>query len=396
MVDRTIAPTLQKLFRTHPVVTVTGPRQAGKTTLCQMALPELPYVNLENPDARAYAREDPRGFLRDYPDGVILDEVQRAPELPSYIQPLVDERRRNGLFILTGSQHFGMTQAISQSLAGRTAVLRLLPFSIGELERLRPVGHAEDVIYTGFYPRIHDEGLEPTQALGDYVETYLERDVRQVTEIRNLPEFQRFLALCAGRTGQLLNLTSLGNDAGVSHTTAKSWIGVLEASYILFRLTPYFTNVSKRLIKAPKLYFYDVGLAASLLGIENAAQVRTHPLKGALFENMVVAEALKYRYHRGRRANLHFYRERSGREVDLIYTLADRFAAIEAKAGETITSGYFRGLKGLGELLGDRMLASLVVYAGSESGTRSGVRFLPAAGLEAALAEIDGLGGAAP
>jgi uncharacterized protein len=271
-IPRFIAPVLKDLFRKYPVVTINGPRQSGKTTLARSVFPDLPYVNLEAPDIRTYAQEDPRGFLGAYTNGAILDEIQRVPDLLSYIQPLVDEKGRNGLFVLTGSQHFGLSEAMGQSLAGRTALLRLLPFSLGELKALGPLPETNRLLHAGLYPRIHDQGLDPAQALGDYLETYVERDVRQLLEVRNLTEFQRLVRLCAGRTGQLLNLQSLGNDADVSHTTARSWLGVLEASFIVFRFPPFFANVSKRLIRTPKLYFHDVGLAAYLMGIESWAE----------------------------------------------------------------------------------------------------------------------------
>ena len=389
IVPRTITPALLRGFSQYPVVTVTGPRQSGKTTLCRSAFPDLPYANLEAPDLRQYAREDPRGFLRDYQDGAILDEIQRAPELLSYIQVLVDEERRNGVFVLTGSQHLGLSEAIGQSLAGRTALFRLLPLSISELGRMGPLPETDDLIHSGFYPRIHDQGLNPTQALGDYLETYVERDLRQIMEVRNLPEFQRFLGLCAGRTGQLLNLQNLGSDAGVSHPTARSWLGALEASWVVFRLPPFFPNVKKRLIKTPKLYFYDVGLASYLLGIESRAQIRTHPLRGALFENMVMVEALKYRYNTGRRSNLSFYRERGGREMDLIFEMATGIAAIEVKAGETLNQGFFRGFPPLRNTLGTRVAAEVLVYGGPLAGRQKGVRFIPPSGLESALREIE-------
>ncbi len=388
-VSRTIQPVLLDLFGRYPVVTITGPRQAGKTTLCRETFPGLPYVNLEAPDIREAIASDPRAFLRRHPDGAILDEIQRVPELLSYIQPLVDERGENGLFVITGSQHFGITQAVSQSLAGRTGVLRLLPFSIAEVRELRPDASIRELMHTGFYPRIHDRGLDPTEALGSYLETYVERDVRQVTEIRNLPEFQRFIRLCAGRTGQLLNLQSLGSDAGVSHTTAKSWIGVLEASFVVFRLAPYFANVSKRLIKSPKLYFYDVGLASYLLGIESSQQLETHPLRGSLFENLVVVEALKHRLNRGRQSNLHFFREHRGHEVDLVYTHADRLAAIEIKSGETLNRDFFAGFAHARRTLGNRIAAEILVYGGGETGKRDGVLITDAAGLSPLLAELD-------
>jgi len=373
IVDRLIETKARNLFSRYPVLTVTGPRQSGKTTFCREAFPQLPYISMESPDRRDFATLDPRGFLREFGEGGILDEIQRAPDLVSYIQEHVDETRRNGIFILTGSQQFRLTEAISQSLAGRTGILRLLPFSIAEAVQLRPGIETDGMLYTGFYPRIYDQGLDPTQALGDYFETYVERDLRQISEIRNLSGFRTFVKLCAGRVGQLLNMQGLGNDAGVSHTTAREWISVLEASYIVFLLPPLHANLSKRLIKSPKLYFYDVGLAAYLLGIESTRQIFTHPLKGALFENLVVMEALKLRYNRGQRSNLHFYRDSSGNEVDLVCSFADRFAGVEIKAGATLSSDFFKGLRRLSELLPQPLAGRMLVYGGDRELMREGV-----------------------
>ena len=307
MIEREITPRLVALFKQYPFVTVTGPRQSGKTTLCRNVFPNLEYVNLEAPDQREFAESDPRAFLARLDDGAILDEIQRVPSLLSYLQVLADEKGRNSLFVLTGSEQFRLSDAIGQSLAGRTALLRLLPFSLAERQLTGASTAVDDILYSGFYPRIHDQGLDPRQALGDYFETYVERDVRQLGEIRNLSSFRRFVRLCAGRVGQLVNLASLGADAGVSHTTAREWLTVLEASYIVFQLEPFHTNLQKRLIKSPKLYFYDVGLASYLVGIEHAKQVATHPLRGSLFENTVVIEALKHRFNRGRQSNLSFF-----------------------------------------------------------------------------------------
>lgn len=364
MIRRTITDFLRKTFSHYPVVTITGPRQSGKTTLCRKTFPEKPYVNLESPETRERALLDPVGFLKQFGEGAILDEIQRAPQLVSYLQVLVDELGKNSLFILTGSQQLEVTQAITQSLAGRTAILRLLPFSLEELGEGIPI---DKLLYSGFYPRIHDQKLNPTQTLGDYFETYVERDLRQLSNIRNLSSFQRFVKLCAGRTGQLLNLQSLGNDAGVSHTTAREWVSLLEASYIVFLLQPYHENIGKRLLKAPKLYFYDVGLASYLLGIENQKQIASHPLRGNLFENLVVMETLKHRFHRGKKNNLSFYRESGGNEVDLLYDLAGRFAAIEIKAGSTFASDYLKGFKHLEKALPKTLLGKVLVYAGEAS-----------------------------
>ncbi len=390
MIERTLQPHLLKLFERYPVVTVTGPRQSGKTTLCRAAFPEMPYVNLEAPDERLFAAEDPRSFLERYGEGAVIDEVQRAPELLSYIQVHVDELRRNSLFVLTGSQQLHVSEAISQSLAGRTALLRLLPFSLAEASQLKPELDLEATLQTGFYPRIYDQGLDPYQALGDYFETYVERDVRQLIEIRNLSGFRTFVRLCAGRIGQLLNLQSLGADAGVSHTTARQWLSVLEASFLAFLLPPYHGNVSKRLIKSPKLYFYDVGLAAYLLGIESPSQVFTHPLKGGLFENLVVVEALKLRFNRAKRENLYFYRDSKGHEIDLLYTLANRFLAIEAKAGRTISRQYFNAFRKLREVLGDQVAGEILVHGGDATGLRFGVHVTDPAGFSEILEQLEG------
>ena len=285
MVQRTIAPLLGELFRRYPFVTVTGPRQSGKTTLCRTALPDLAYVNLESPNHRQFAEEDPKRFIATWPGGVILDEIQRVPSLLSWLQVFANDHGGNGLFVLTGSGQFLLSDRIDQSLAGRTALLRLLPFSLDELRSTGAATGVDDLLFTGFYPRIHDQGLDPTQALGDYVETYVERDVRRMLEVRNLDAFQRFVRLCAGRTGQLLNLASLGADAGVTHPTARHWLSVLEASYIVFRLPPYHGNLSKRLVKSPKLYFHDVGLASWLLGTrERPADPDASPARRPLRE----------------------------------------------------------------------------------------------------------------
>ena len=389
MVQRTIAPLLGELFRRYPFVTVTGPRQSGKTTLCRTALPDLAYVNLESPNHRQFAEDDPKRFIATWPGGVILDEIQRVPSLLSWLQVFADDHGGNGLFVLTGSGQFLLSDRIDQSLAGRTALLRLLPFSLDELRTSGAATGVDDLLFTGFYPRIHAQQLDPTQALGDYVETYVERDVRRMLEIRNLDAFQRFVRLCAGRVGQLLNLASLGADAGVTHTTARHWLSVLEASYIVFRLPPYHGNVSKRLVKSPKLYFHDVGLASWLLGIENVRQIRTHPLRGALFENAVVAEALKHGYNRGRRPELSFFRDSRGLECDLLYPSGGRLAAIEIKSGATIASDWFAALGRVTTLLPD-CDAAAVVHGGDERQTRRAGEAVPLADFSLLLTRFDG------
>jgi len=389
MIEREITPVLENLFKKNPVVTVTGPRQSGKTTVCRAAFPDLAYFNLERPDQREFAIEDPRGFLRGCEGGAIIDEIQRAPDLVSYIQATVDETQRTGQFVLTGSRQFRVAEAVSQSLAGRTAVLRLLPFSIREVQTARSGQAVDDFIFSGFYPRIYDQDLDPSLALGDYFETYVERDVRQISEIRNLSSFQKFVRLCAGRVGQLLNLHSLGNDAGVSHTTARQWISVLEASYIVFLLEPFHASISKRLIKSPKLYFFDVGLASHLLGIESVDQIATHPLRGFLFENMIVVEALKHRFNHGRRSNLSFYRDSGGTEVDLFYGLAEKVVSIEIKAGETVSSSFFANLRKVRDYLPDRVAGEILVHGSESEAQRNGVWVTGAAGFVPRLASLE-------
>ena len=389
MIEREIAPFLVRLFEQYPVVTMTGPRQSGKTTLCRATFPHLDYVNLEAPDLREFAESDPRGFLARLGEGAILDEIQRVPDLLSYIQVLGDETGRNSLFVLTGSEQFRLSDAISQSLAGRSALLRLLPFSIVERQRTGASDGIDDILYSGFYPRIHDRKLEPRQALGDYFETYVERDVRRIGEIRNLASFRRFVRLCAGRIGQLANLSSLGADAGVSHTTASHWLTILEASYVIFRLPPFHANIRKRLVKSPKLYFYDVGFASYLIGIEHAGQIGTHPLRGPLFENAVVVEALKHRFNRGRRSNLSFFRDSRGLECDLLYGNGDSMGAIEIKSGATVASDWFDSLNTVArELPG--IAGRAVVYGGSEHQARRDGAVVPFADLGGLLERLDG------
>lgn len=388
MIRREITPVLRCLFGHYPVVTVTGPRQSGKTTLCRETFPDLAYVNLEALDQREFAERDPRGFLAQAGFGVILDEIQRVPSLLSYIQVLADEEGCNGLFVLTGSQHFGLSNAISQSLAGRTALLRLLPFSLAERFAAKPTGEVDELVYGGFYPRVFDQSLNPSQAYADYFETYVERDLRQVGEVRNLSNFQRFVRLCAGRVGQLVNLSSLGADAGVSHVTARQWLTLLEASYIVFRLPPYHANIRKRLVRSPKFYFYDVGLACHLVGIEHAGQLATHPLRGALFENMVVVEALKHRFNRGRTMNLFFFRDSRGLECDLLYGTGNGMAAIEIKSGATINSDFFSALGRVAELAPEVSVRA-VVYGGQETQSRSAGEAIPLAGFPGFLDRLD-------
>lgn len=375
LVGRSSEDLLKKLRKSYPVITVTGPRQSGKTTLCRMAFPDLPYVNLEAPDRREFATSDPRSFLKPLSGGAILDEFQHVPELPSYIQEMVDEPNFNGLFVLTGSRNLSVRTAVNQSLAGRTAMVCLLPFSYPEICAGWGDQSINEMLFRGSFPRIYDRHLDPPQALSAYVGTYIERDLRQMALIRDLPLFQKFLGLCAGRIGQLLNLESLGNDTGISQTTAREWLSLLEAGYIAFRLPPYFTNISKRLIKTPKLYFYDVGLAAHLMGITNLDQITTHPLKGMLFENLIILECMKFFMNRGLSPLFHFYRDSNGNEVDLIIPRGRDQMPIEIKAAETVQSAFFKGLNRFMDAVPDAGPSALI-YGGEETGERSGIQIV--------------------
>lgn len=381
MISRTLQPYLLDRASRYPVVTVTGPRQSGKTTLCRATFPEHPYVSLENPAVREYALDDPISFLDRYPDGAVFDEVQRVPQLPSYLQGRVDDDPRPGRFILTGSQNLALLDAVTQSLAGRTALLELLPLSLDEVHSFpQPPSDLFATLWTGGYPRIHELDLPAHEWLADYTAAYAERDVRQLIKVGDLVQFQTFLRLCAGRTGQLLNLSSLASDCGISHSTARAWISVLETSYLTFRLAPFHSNLGKRLIKTPKLYFYDSGLVCSLLGIETPRQLDTHPLRGAIFEGWVIAEVAKHFLHRGRRPRLFFYRDRGQLEVDLVIERGAELTALEIKSGRTPSSSYFSALESFAaqvdqgtESGGERfqLRQRFVVYGGDEAQERS-------------------------
>ncbi len=373
-IHRDSAPLFRKLLRQYPAVTLTGPRQSGKTTLARSECPSLPYVTLEDPDIRRFALEDPRGFLASYAQGAIFDEIQRAPELPSYLQGMIDANPQPGRFVLTGSQQFELMQSVTQSLAGRSAILRLLPMSLSELCRLEPSyasKQAAQVIFNGFYPRIHHRQLDPSQALADYFSSYVERDLRELAAVHDLQRFERFVRLCAGRVGQLLNLSSLANDAGISQSTATAWIDLLQTSCIVHLLPPWFTNSSKRLIKSPKLYFYDTGLACWLLGLRSAEQLTRDPLWGHVFENFVVMEALKDQWHFGQNQPLYFYRDSTGHEVDLLIPSGNQVHAIEIKAGATVNSDYFKGLTQFAKAHPQQLASGRVIYGGQLGQMRS-------------------------
>jgi predicted AAA+ superfamily ATPase len=326
-----------------------------------------PYVSLEDIDTRRFAIEDPRGFLAQFPNGAVLDEVQHCPDLFSYLQTLVDSTKQNGLFVLTGSQQFGLTAKISQSLAGRVGFIQLLPFTYGELNVGNLIPESlEKMLFTGFYPPIFDRNIPPQSWYSDYVITYLERDIRQLINVQNLATFHRFLQMCAARTGQLLNLSSLASDCGITHNTAKAWISVLETSYILFLLQPHFRNYNKRLVKSPKLYFYDTGLACLLAGIQNAEQLITHPMRGPLFETWVAAELIKHRFNKGLLSNVYFWRDSQGHEIDFIIEEGEKLIPIEVKAGQTVARDYFNGIQYWQSLTNQR-IPGYLIYAGQNS-----------------------------
>ncbi len=377
MIPRTAEPLVHELLAGFPIVTVTGPRQSGKTTLARAVMGERPYVSLEDPDVRALATDDPRGFLSRFSDGAILDEVQRAPELFSYLQTAVDQDGRMGRFLLTGSQQFGLLSEISQSLAGRSAFVELLPLTLEELNAVgaRPP-ELETVLFTGGYPDIYDRPVSPRHWFPAYVTAYVERDVRQLLQVHDLAAFQRFIRLCAGRSGQLLNLSSLATDCGITHNTAKAWISVLEASYVLFLLRPHHANFNKRLIKAPKLYFHDTGLLCWLLGLQAPEQLMVHPLRGAVFETFVVSELRKRCLNRGEPPSFYFWRDSNGNEVDLLIERAGRLIPVEIKSGQTLNRDFFTGLERWTKLAGSLAHSPTLVYGGEGQQTRNGVQIL--------------------
>ena len=381
-VPRVLESRLTEAAAEMPVVAVTGPRQSGKTTLCRMVFPAHEYVTLEPLDMREFALEDPRGFLAQHPGPAVLDEVQRAPELFSYLQEAVDRDASPGRYVLTGSQHLGLSEALSQSLAGRVALLHLLPMSVDELEGFG--GGMDDLwatVWAGGYPRIHDRELSPARWLADYVATYVQRDVRQLLQVRDLDAFTRVLRLAAGRTAQEERLSALAADAGISHPTVRSWLSVLETSFIIHRLPPWLRNLRKRVVKSPKLHFLDSGLACHLLGIREPDQLRTHPLRGPIFESWVVAEVLKARVHRGHAGDLHHFRENRGVEVDLVVETADRLIATEVKSGATLASDSLTGLKKLRDRIEESALGTetdlRLVFGGDRGQRRTGVDAIP-------------------
>lgn len=365
LIPRNIEPVVQELARQYPVITITGPRQTGKTTLVKKLFSDKTYFNLENPDLREMAASDPRAFLQAAKNGAILDEIQRVPELLSYLQEIVDNSMQKGQFILTGSNQFSLLSNISQSLAGRTVLLKLLPLSISELNQKIDSYSTDDLIFHGFYPGIYKDDLNPTIAYRSYYETYLERDLRQLIHVKDLLLFQKFVRLCAGRIGQIFNASQLSSEVGVSVNTIKSWLSILQASYVITLLPPYFENIKKRLIKSPKLYFYDVGLATYLLGIERPEQLARDPLRGALFENMIVMELIKHRFNQAMDANLYFFRDLHQNEVDIVFKQGSIFSIAEVKSAQTFSTTFLKSLKYFKKLFGERVKKQFVVYDGT-------------------------------
>ncbi len=395
MIFRTLEANLKKAAAQYPILTLTGPRQSGKTTLSRSVFPEYDYISLEDPEIRSFALEDPRGFLRQIKNNVILDEVQRTPDLFSYIQTIVDNEDRAGRFILTGSQNFLLLNSISQSLAGRCAIFHLLPFSLDELQghpslpvadigKQFPAGRSvpdEDLnthLFKGFYPRIHDKKLEPQDWLRNYYQTYIERDVRAIIKVGDLETFRRFTALCAGRSGQLLNYSALASDCGITHTTARRWLSVLETSFLVVLLRPHYKNFRKRLVKTPKLYFLDTGLLCLLLRIHKAEDLNFHAARGAVFESFVVSELIKRKYHIDMNADFSFWRDATGHEVDCIIEQGNKIVPVEIKSGLTVNRDYFKGLNyWLNLAQADEGSPAAIIYGGDNSTVRNNVHVYP-------------------
>jgi predicted AAA+ superfamily ATPase len=374
MITRDITEELVRSAGEYPVVTILGPRQSGKTTLAQMTFPEKPYFSLEDPDVRVAAESDPRGFLGQVKGSAILDEVQRLPALLSYVQGMVDKDRKRGRFILTGSHQPQLHEAITQSLAGRTAMLTLWPFSLHELSRYKTAQDPFDLIVSGCFPRLHEEALEPRRFFNSYLQTYVERDVRMLIQLRDLSQFQQFLTLLAGRVGQVIHLASLSNDVGVSTTTIRNWLSVLKASFVVFELPPFFENVRKRVIKSPKIFFTDVGLAAFLLGIHTKEHAFRDPLRGHLYENLVIADIMKGAFNKGIKPEMFFFRDSHGNEVDLLIKEKGTLTPVEIKSAETFAADFIKGLERFQMLKIKRVATGAVLYNGEQPFHVRGVR----------------------
>ncbi|HFA47600.1 MAG TPA: ATP-binding protein [Bacteroidetes bacterium] len=370
MIERLAKKKVLELSSQFKSVAIMGPRQSGKTTLAKMCFPEQPYVSLENPENRNFALADPVGFLKKYPDGAVFDEIQRAPQILSYLQQILDEGNQKGKFILTGSNNLLMLEQITQTLAGRVAYVDLLPYSMEEVGRARKLPtNVDELIFNGGYPPIQSENIPPGNWFPAYVRTYVERDVRQIRNIENLLIFEKLLSLCAGRVGQMLNFSNLANETGMDVKTVQAWVGVLQASYIVYLLPPYFKNFNKRIVKTPKLYFYDTGLASYLLQIQNTGMLAIHPYRGALFENFIINEMLKNRYNQGKRSNLFYWQDHAGNEIDVLVDNGLELKPYEIKSGQTMSSTYFKNLVYWEKLTGNSN--GTVIYGGDDNHTGS-------------------------
>ncbi len=372
MINRAITDKVLEASKKMPVITVTGPRQSGKSTLVKKIFPEYNYVNLEDIEKRNFAKEDPKGFLKNVGRKVVIDEVQHVPDLLSYIQVDVDAHQAARNYVLTGSQNLLLMEQVSQSLAGRTSIFNLLPFSLGELESTKyAFEDYEDYIIKGFYPRIYNENLDANSWLLDYIRTYVERDVRQLINLADEDTFQQFLQICAGRTGQIVNLSDIGNLVGASYQTIKRWISILKTSFIIYTLRPYHKNYNKRVIKSPKLYFYDTGLACALMNIRSKEELNIHFAKGALFENFVITEMMKKDFNQAKRGNFYYWRNSSGNEIDLLIDRGMKIYPFEMKASRTVQPKFFKGLNYFNEISENPASQSFLVYGGDEKQERS-------------------------
>lgn len=379
IIKRTLSEKLRYLAQKMPVVGVLGPRQSGKTTLAQLTFPDYAYISLEDLDNRAFAKEDPRGFLdlyaREKP--AIFDEIQHVPELLSYMQGWVDREKKPGWFIVTGSQNFVLSAQISQTLAGRIALLTLLPLSMHELKEADMLSQdVHQFIFKGGYPRLYEHDLQSRQWYSDYIRTYVERDVRQLTNLLDIGQFQLFIKLCAGRIGQLLNISSLANDCNITVNTAKAWLALLEQSYIIFQLQPFWQNIGKRLVKTPKLYFYDTGLACQLLEIGDERQLALHYMRGHLFENMMLTDMYKQYYNRAQDPQIYFWRDNLGNELDALISAGGTYYPVEIKASKTVQSSFFKGLDYWSQLV-DCKDNRYLIYAGEQEQRRTQTIILP-------------------
>ena len=375
MISRLIEDKLMEMATKFPVIAVTGPRQSGKTTLCKELFGDYKYVTLENPDHRQYALTDPKGFLAEYNDKVIIDEVQNAPELFSYIQGIVDESGKTGQYILSGSQNFLLLDKISQTLAGRVYIYHLLPFSYLEVKNDYPQ-NLKSIMYKGGFPRIYDKEIQPEDFFPSYIQTYLERDVRSILNVKDLSAFSAFITICAGRVGQIFNASNIANEIGVNYKTIQEWVSLLETSFIIYRLQPWHTNFNKRVVKSPKLYFYDTGLACHLLGLRKQEEIEVHFAKGALFENYCITEFIKNQWNKGNSGMPYFWRDSAGSEVDLLIDYGQNISIAEIKSAKTIRSEFFKGLSKFEKLATNFSVSKYLIYGGDESQNRTGLTIL--------------------